>query len=64
MATYCLVDNCKHRSKRRSNCTTVDGKPLFRCKYKDTIITKQYDPDGDTPFDNNTICLKFEPIEE
>ena len=46
MATYCLVDNCKHRSKRRSNCTTVDGKPLFRCKYKDTIITKQYDPDG------------------
>lgn len=40
MATYCLVYNCKHRSKRRSNYTTVGGETLFRCKYKDTIITK------------------------
>lgn len=64
MATYCLVDNCKYRSNRRSKYTTVGGIPLFRCKNKDTIITKQYDPDGVTPFDNNTICVNFEPTEE
>ena len=64
MQVYCLVENCKHRSSRKSKYTTKGGSPLYKCKKNHIIINKQFDPDEDSPFDNNTICCGFEEIEK
>jgi hypothetical protein len=64
MQVYCLVKNCKHRSSRKSKYTTKGGNSLYKCKREHIIINNQFDPDGDSPFDNNTICCGFEEIEK
>lgn len=64
MKVYCLVKDCRYRSNRKTKYTTVGGQPLFNCKREYIIINNQFDPDGVSPFDNNTICSGYEPIEK
>lgn len=64
MQVYCLVRDCKYRGNRKSKYTTNDGSPLYKCRKDHIIINKQFDPDGESPFDNNTICCGFEKIEK
>jgi hypothetical protein len=64
MQVYCLVENCKHKSSRKSKYKTTGGRVLYNCKREHIIINEQFDMDNESPFPNNAICCGFEPIEE
>lgn len=57
MGILCRNYKCDHISKRKTKWQTKDGKPLYRCTLQETIISEQYDPDSESSFANNSICI-------
>lgn len=58
---FCEKEDCKYRSSRKSSYKTTNGKPLYKCKAKHTIIDKFIDGGSDvyTPTENSCMCITY-----
>ncbi len=61
---FCEKENCKYRSKRKSSYQFKNGKPSYKCKAKNTIISFYADGNSDIyePLPNACQCLTFRKL--
>lgn len=60
---YCKLDNCKYRSKRRSQSKNRAGEWLYKCTKKDLVIIPYVDGE-DIDYSKNTVsCLGYKEVE-
>jgi hypothetical protein len=64
-AVYCYRENCKYRSKRKSQRKNRNGEPLFKCTRETLVITEYVPGDGlDYSSEKVSECLYFEKKEQ